>query len=309
MFGLPRIPLRLNKTGGYGPMRSCIRQQNWRARGRRLVSVIDRVAYGIKHLLEMDKPRHHLMIYPDDTFLVYFPGCGDSWTLFLIANLLQLDPRVTLLDVERLIPAIDGQTRRFFKAMPRPRVIRHHESFHPRYKNVIYIVRDPRDVLLSAYNSSLERTNSDGSYPFMSFVTEFVTGTRSPVGSWGENVASWLATRGSAPRFLLLRYEDLLSETVRELEKVARFLGIHATSKHLAEAANRSSADNMRRLEQMQSIRRTPKTARKTESISFPSPEGGWRTALPKAAVSEIESAWGPLMSALGYELCETAAT
>jgi hypothetical protein len=265
------------------------------------VSVIHRLAYGIKHILEWDEPRHHLAIYPDDTFVVSFPGSGNTWTLFLIANLLQTEPRVTLPDLKRLIPAIDGQPRKFFRAMPRPRVIRHHESFHPQYKNVIYIVRDPRDVVISAYNSLPERTDLDGSDALMSFVAEFVAGARSPVGSWGENVASWLATRGNAPRFLLLRFEDMLSETVGELDKVARFLGIQATSGDLAEAVNRSSADHVRRLEQ--------KTARKKDlNSSGSSAEGGWRTTLPKAAVSEIESAWGPLMSRLGYELCDTAA-
>jgi hypothetical protein len=265
------------------------------------VSVIRRLAYGIKHILELDEPRHHLAIYPDDTFVVSFPGSGNTWTLFLIANLLQPEPRVTLADLKRLIPAIDGQPRKFFRAMPRPRVIRHHESFHPQYKNVIYIVRDPRDVLISAYHSLPERTDLDGGDRLMSFVAEFVAGARSPVGSWGENVASWLATRGNAPRFLLLRFEDMWSETVGELDKVARFLGLPATSGHLAEAVNRSSADHVRRLEQ--------KTARKIDlDSSRSSAEGGWRTTLPKAAVSEIESAWGPLMSRLGYELCDTAA-
>jgi len=29
---------------------------------------------------------------------------------------------------------------------------------------------------------------------------------------------------------------------------------------------------------------------------------GGWKTALSKNAVTEIEAAWGPLMDRLGYE-------
>jgi Sulfotransferase domain len=272
--------------------------------------MIHRVAYGIKHTLGLDRPRYHLKVYPDDTFVVSFPGSGNNWTLCLIANLLQLESRATLLDIERLIPATDGQTRKFFRAMPRPRVIRHHESFDPQYKKVIYMVRDPRDVIISAYNSALERTDLDRGDPFMSFVAEFVSGARSAVGSWGENVASWVATRGNTPRFLLLRYEDMVSETTRELKRVAGFLGIPATTEHLAEAVNRSSVEDIDRLEQMQSVGGNSRTAGRKEPVSFPlSPKGGWQTTLPKAAVSEIESAWGPLMSALGYELCETTAS
>jgi hypothetical protein len=177
-----------------------------------MVSVIHKVAYGVKHILELDIAGHNLVAYPDDTFIVSYPKSGNTWTRFLIANLLHPEPHLTLLDMERLVPAVDGQTRRFFRAMPRPRVIRDHGPFNPLYKNVIYIVRDPRDVVVSAYNFVLKGTTIDENYPITTFVNEFVRGARSVVGSWGGNVASWLATRGNTPRFLLLRYEDMLSK-------------------------------------------------------------------------------------------------
>ena len=67
--------------------------------------------------------------------------------------------------------------------MPRPRVIRDHGPFNPQYKNVIYIVRDPRDVVTSAYNFFVLRsTILDESYPLTTFVNEFVT--RGKIGSW-----------------------------------------------------------------------------------------------------------------------------
>ena len=269
------------------------------------MSVIHKLAYGARHILALDIAGHNLVTYPDDTFLVSYPKSGNTWTRFLIANLLQNDRPLTLLDMERLIPFVDGQTRRFFKAMPRPRIIKDHGPFNPQYKNVIYIVRDPRDVIISAYNFLLKGAIIDETYPYMTFVDEFVRGVRSPVGSWGENVASWLATRGNSPRFLLLRYEDMLSETVYELEKVASFLGMRVTADHLTEAVNRSSADKMRRLEKMHGDDWTQNRHMKRKDIAFvrSATAGGWRSILPKSAVAEIESSWGPLMSQLGYEL------
>jgi Sulfotransferase domain len=270
-----------------------------------MVSVIHKVAYGVKHILELDIAGRNLVAYPDDTFIVSYPKSGNTWTRFLIANLLQPDSPLTLLDMERLVPAVDGQTRRFFKAMPRPRVIRDHGPFNPQYKNVIYIVRDPRDVVISAYNFVLKGAIIDESYPITTFVNEFVRGARSAVGSWGENVASWLATRGNTPRFLLLRYEDMLSETARELGKVASFLGMQVTADRLAEAVNRSSADNMRKLEKMHGDKWAQNKHMKRRDIPFvrSAKAGGWRSILPETAVAEIESAWGPLMAKLGYEL------
>ena len=270
------------------------------------MSAIHRLAFGFKHILELDIAGHNLVPYPDDTFIVSYPESGNTWTRFLIANLLQSDPPLTLLDMERLVPSVDGQTRGFFKAMPRPRVIRDHGPFNPQYKNVIYIVRDPRDVVISAYNFFvLSSTILDESYAITTFVNEFVRGARSSVGSWGENVASWLATRGNSPRFLLLRYEDMLSETARELGKVASFLGMQVTADRLAKAVNRSSAGNVLKLEEMYGDQWAQNKHRKRKDIPFvkSAKAGGWQSILPKTAVAEIESAWGPLMAKLGYEL------
>jgi hypothetical protein len=263
------------------------------------VSVIDRLAYGVKHILELDIVGPNLVAYPDDTFVVSYPESGNTWSRFLIANLLQSDPPLTLPDMERLIPSVDGQTRGFFQRMPRPRVIEDHGSFSPQYKNVIYIVRDPRDVVISNYNSFVlesaivKKGMVDESYPITTYVNEFVRGARPGVGSWGENVASWLATRGNSPRFLLLRYEDLVSETARELGKVASFLGMQVSADRQAEAVNRSSADNLRKLKKMHG----GKWAQEMHET------GEWQSILPKPAIAEIESAWGPLMAKLGYEL------
>jgi len=97
-------------------------------------------------------------------------------------------------------------------------------------------------------------------------------------GSWGENVGSWLAARSQHPGFLLLRYEDLLADTARELTRVADFAGLPTTPERISRAVERSSA--------------------------VPSAKsGGWRSDLPEPQVARIEAAWGDIMACLGYEL------
>ena len=104
---------------------------------------------------------------------------------------------------------------RYLKRIPRPRIIKSHEYFDPRYKKVIYIVRDPRDVALSYYDFCAE-ISADRRPVSRSrrFVSDFVGGRLSSVdwGTWGENVASWFYTRSGRPNFLLLRYEDMLAD-------------------------------------------------------------------------------------------------
>jgi len=102
-----------------------------------------------------------LTVYPDDTFLVSFPRSGNTWTRFLVCNLINPDDPVNFAQLESRIPEIYDVTDRALRAFPRPRIIKSHECFDPRYKKIVYIVRDPRDVLISYYDFS----SSAGSSP------------------------------------------------------------------------------------------------------------------------------------------------
>ena len=194
---------------------------------------------------------------------------------------------------------------RYVKRVARPRIIKSHEYFDPRYKKVIYIVRDPRDVALSYYDFSRKYRHIEDSYPLTSFVSDFVAGRLSSFdwGTWAENVASWFYTRKGRPEFLLLRYEDMLGDTQSELAKVARFLNIEPTPDRLASAVERSSADRMRKLEASQG-EQWVSTKNKRSDIPFVRSvsSGLWKEKLPPTSIAEIESAWGPLMNELGYQ-------
>lgn len=105
--------------------------------------------------------------------------------------------------------------------LPRARILKSHEYFDPRYKRVVFVVRDPRDVALSMYYYSIKRQNIPDGYAMEEFVPRFMTGDfLEDWGSWDEPVASWRATRERKSGFLLLRYEDMLSDPATELTRV-----------------------------------------------------------------------------------------
>jgi hypothetical protein len=260
----------------------------------------------VKYALGTDIAGRGLAVYPDDTFIVSYPRSGNTWTRFLVANLVHPEPPVTFANIERLIPDCEAMSSRYVKRIPRPRIIKSHEYFDPRYKKVIYIVRDPRDVALSYYDFVRKYRQIEDSYPLTRFVSDFVAGRLSSAdwGTWGENVASWVYTRNGRPEFLLLRYEDMLSDTESELSKVVRFLGIQTTRERLIAAVERSSANRMRKLEATQGDQWIA-TKNKRSDIPFvrTASSGLWKEKLPASAIAEIESAWGPLMQELGYQL------
>jgi len=266
--------------------------------------------YGMRqlwgYLTGTDIAGRSLAVRPDDTFIVSYPRSGNTWTRFLIANLLHPDEPATFANIERLVPDTEAQSSRHLKRIPGPRFIKSHEYFDHRYPRVLYIVRDPRDVALSYYDFQRKYQQLEDNYPLEQYVSDFVNGRliSADWGTWAENVASWIATRRNRKNFLLLRYEDMVSDTAGELVRIADFLGLRASPRELDQVIERSSAERMRELEKQQSDQWVS-TKNKRKDIPFvrTALAGGWKTKLPAASVAEIESAWGPLMRFLNYEL------
>jgi hypothetical protein len=187
-------------------------------------------------------------IFPDDVLIVSYPKSGNTWARFLIGNLIHEDDPVTFANVESKMPSI-YLNEELLRDAPRPRFLKSHEYFDPRYKRVIYFVRDPRDVAVSYYHFWIKVRLIAEDHPLDEYVSRFIAGELDGFGSWGENVGSWLGARGEDPGFLLLRYEDLLEDPVGELHKISSFLSIPATDEQLGRAVELSSADRMRRSE------------------------------------------------------------
>jgi hypothetical protein len=246
------------------------------------------------------------------------------------------DEGITFANVERKVPDIYAESKRTFKRAPRPRLIKSHECFDPRYRRVIYIVRDPRDVALSAYHYDRKGRNIPDGFPIEEYITtrfmktdeyfgswgehagswlvnsnnilqmsRLKDGVLGTMGSWGENVMSWVGARGHDREFLLVRYEDLLEDTPREMTRISKFLGlVHISAEQIDKAVELSSAENMRKLEAAQNNQWvTTKQSRKDIPFVRSAKSGQWQQSLPSVSVVEIESAWGPVMKLLGYPL------
>ena len=76
-------------------------------------------------------------VYPDDVFLVSYPRSGNTWTRFLLGNLISQNEPVTFSNIESRIPEIYFNPDRVLRALPRPRMLKSHECFQPQYPDVI----------------------------------------------------------------------------------------------------------------------------------------------------------------------------
>jgi len=258
-----------------------------------------------------------LTVFSDDVFLVSYPRSGNTWTRFLLGNLIYTDSPVTFSNIESRIPEIYFNRDRFLRQLPRPRVLKSHESFQPHYPHVIYIVRDPRDVAISFYHHNVKAGNIPDDYPITQFVPRFIAAEFDPkFGSWRDNALSWIALRKDDPRFLMLRYEDLKSDPTLVLSQVVAFLdrcpfrSIDSSPAALRHAIELSSPERMRDLEKKEAGRWVlTKDTRQDKPFVRSATSGGWKSQLPPESVEAIESAWGELMQSLGYELASVCAS
>ncbi len=250
-------------------------------------------------------------VFPDDIFLVSYPRSGNTWTRFLLGNLIYQDDPITFSTIESRIPEIYFNQDRYLRSLPRPRVLKSHECFQPHYPRVIYVVRDPRDVAISYYHHNVKARNIPDEYPLRRFVPRFVAGEFDRrFGSWRDNVLSWTALRVGDPNFLMIRYEDMKANPASVLENVVTFLErcsfrkFDSSTKALQRAIDLSSPERMRSLEKQESDRWIlTKGTRRDKPFVRSATAGNWKSQLDEESVAKIESSWGDLMRSLGYEL------
>jgi hypothetical protein len=193
----------------------------------------------------------------DDTFVVSYPKSGNTWQRFLIANLVRPDERISFLNINRFVPDVYQTPEEELANYPSPRILKSHDAFSPRFPRSIYITRDPRSVAVSTFHFRVARGRLRPDEPLDELVRAFAKGTvlgklaQLQIGSWAENVMSWVSQVDQGnPSVLLLRYEDLKADTVGELRRVASFLRIPSSDAVLRSAVENSSFERLQEFEQ-----------------------------------------------------------
>ena len=239
---------------------------------------------------------------PTDIFVVTYPKSGTTWLAFLLANLLRPpgSQPLTLDTYLQHTPDVNGayfgtDTLQAFGKLPTPRIFLAHPTYDPVLPRVIYVLRDPRDVLVSYWHHD-RLTQRD----FKLSLADFVRRDDHWPGRWDEHVSGWLLTHHH-PRLLVVKYEDLQHDTVTALQHVVDFVGLVHGVAELRQAAEDSRFDRMRSAEEQfgwKGVR-----AAKDERFVRRGQAGGWRDELDEASVQAIQQKYGAVMRQVGYEL------
>ena len=233
-------------------------------------------------------------IYSDDVFLVSYPKSGNTWLRFLIANILkeEEEEEINFHTVHNYIPEV-GKQEEIIKTLERPRIMKSHAPYISEYSKVIYLTRDGRDVYVSYYFHRLKQLP-----PGCTF-REFLMRHDHYPCIWGEHVASWLF-RSFPSNYLFVRYEDLIHDCLKQVKRIANFLGLERTEDQLQSASEKSSFDNMKRLE----LKKGRLYKEDGPNVFMRKGKAGdWRDFFGQDEKSVFKSREGHVLIKLGYEI------
>ena len=181
-------------------------------------------------------------------------------------------------------------------------------------KGVIYIVRDPRNVVTSIKNHFSLNTYEDAKkfifddHRWLGFISHKnkIGDNKLPtlISSWSTNYQSW---KNMSENFLLIKYEDFLMDPDNEFAKIVKFLSsilnIEFNKNIITEAIKTSSFDNLKKLEKSglfgESV--ADKKSGGKKDFFYLGPKNDWKKLLDNRISREIEQKFQNEMKELRY--------
>ncbi|KAM6223611.1 sulfotransferase 2B1 [Rhynchocyon petersi] len=176
-----------------------------------------------------------LEVRDDDIFIVTYPKSGTNWMIEILSLILKNgDPSwirsVPIWERAPWCETIVGALS--LPDLPSPRLMSSHlpiQLFPKAFFNskakakVIYLGRNPRDVVVSLYHySKIAGQLKDPGRPEQ-FLNDFLKG-EVQFGSWFDHIKGWIRMQGKE-NFLFLTYEELHQDLSGAVQRICEFLG------------------------------------------------------------------------------------
>ncbi len=213
----------------------------------------------------------------DIIWISSYPKSGNTWVRFFLYAWMHGTPSssraigAVIPDIHKS-PSLEGFSGNRLLCKTHFAMGDQHPARHMT-RGFIYVLRHPRDVMLS--NLNFARMNTSGPLTHhmeRAWIVDYLAHQGLPawierrMGTWPQHVESWIG----APAWphLILRYEDMLRNPEGEFLRVLEYLGETPDRDRLENAIRQSSFESMQALEE------TEKAADPVNSVFGGTPDG-----------------------------------
>ena len=122
-----------------------------------------------------------------------------------------------------------------------------------QYANIIFLVRDPRDVIVSWFFEYKYRVSAESKKQDMNedSIALFMRNERGGLATIVAFYNIWMQEKNSVNNFMLLKYENLLNQPFEALDQLNSFLNIksHIEKQALLKAIDNNNFDRVKKRE------------------------------------------------------------
>ncbi len=204
-----------------------------------------------------------------DNFILSFPKCGRTWLRIALGcvtgcpHIIKKNQLVTN-DIYR-IPNFPRFCHDDSSQVSKP--LEKDKSFY-KDKKVVFLTRDPRDVLISYYYQKYYRENYIDTIPPLS---EFIRSSYG-ISRIAEFYSIWMRNKHIPKDFMHVRYEVLHTSMLGILGKVVKFFNFsNIDKKDLCKAIKFSSFKNLHKLEKNRYFLGQPMSRERVEGAAYQS--------------------------------------
>ena len=235
----------------------------------------------------------------DDVFLASYPRSGNTWTRFLLTEILSQEA-ASFDNINQVIPEMGIHARARVRLPNGGRLIKTHEPYRKEYRRAIYLIRDFRDVVLSQY--ARERELGLYKTEFGKYLEAYLDGRMSGFGAWQDHLPTWLdSPLERSGDLLVIRFEEMRQNPEAAISRIVDFLGLPAEENRVQAAIANNSVERMRAKEN--AAQKLPKSGGEEGRFVRKGAVAGWRERFTDEQLRLVDERAGKILVQAGYPL------
>ncbi len=245
--------VKKNEYNGYG----VLAKQTFRI--NKFFTGIARYFLGLSHKFKFEQFKIVFGEREDDIYISTYPKSGTTLMQMILYHL-TTDGKMNFKHIYDVSPWIHNASFTGQKPpdLSSPRIIKTHDNYKDFSKKTkgkfIYIYRNGMDVAVSNYHQQKNYNNSE--LKLDKYLTIFFKQKK-----WFKHTREWMLNKKNLS-ILYVKYEDLLQNKLKEIERIISFLGIPRNKKAINRALKYSSFEFMKKNESL--FGEQPKVSKKT---------------------------------------------